>query len=98
DIVVLQPGVGQNVRSPIAVGGYARLFEAAGNFELRNATGQIIASGTFQAAVGQEFARYDFNVPFTTTIQQAGTLSVFSVSPKDGSRINVVTVPLTLSP
>lgn len=100
NIIVLQPGTNQTVRSPIAVGGYARLFEAAGNFELRNAAGQVIASGPFQAVAGTSatFARFDFNVAFSVPVPQRGTLTVFSLSPANGARINVVNVPITLSP
>src|SRR5579859_2929771 len=52
NILVLTPGIGQVVPSPIAVSGYARLFEAAGNWELRNAGNQVIGSGTFMAVTG----------------------------------------------
>jgi len=100
NLIVLQPGTNQTVRSLIVVGGYARLFEAAGNFELRNAAGQVIARGAFQAVVGTspDFARFDFTVPFAVPSAQAGTLTLFSLSPATGARINVVNVPLTLSP
>jgi hypothetical protein len=100
NIVVLDPGAGQTVRSPVHVDGYARLFEAAGNFELKNAAGQVIASGPFHAVSGTsaQYARYDFDVSFSVSSQQPGTLTLFSLSPKDGSRVDVVNVPLTLSP
>ncbi len=100
NIVVLQPGVNQTVRSPIALGGYARLFEAQGNWDLRNAAGQVIASGTFLAAIGTSniFGRFDTGISFSVPSQQSGTLTVFSISPANGARINVLTIPLTLSP
>jgi hypothetical protein len=99
NLIVLTPGTGQTVHSPIAVSGYARLFEAAGNWELRGGSGTIIASGTFMAVSGtsDQFARFDFTVPFTVTSTQSGTLTLFSLSPANGARINVVAVPVTLS-
>ncbi|HEX5416755.1 MAG TPA: Gmad2 immunoglobulin-like domain-containing protein [Chloroflexota bacterium] len=99
NILVLEPGVGQTVHSPITVSGYARLFEAQGNFELTNSAGGVIKSGTFMAVAGTQptFARYDFTVTYSVPATQAGTLTLFSLSPRDGSRINVVKVPLTLS-
>jgi hypothetical protein len=100
NILVLDPGRGQTVKTGVVVDGYARLFEAAGNFELKNAAGQVIASGIFTAASGtsERYASYAFPLNFTTPSAQAGTLTVFSISAKDGARINVVDVPLTLSP
>lgn len=100
NLIVLQPGTNQTVRSPMAVGGYARLFEAAGNFELRNAAGQIFASGPFLAAIGTspDFGRFDFTVTFSVPTHQVGTLTLFSQSPATGARINVVNVPISLSP
>ncbi len=100
NLVVLRPGTNQTVSSPIAVGGYARLFEAAGRFELRNATGQVIASGPFLAAIGTspDFGRFDVAVTYSVPTRQSGTLTLFSLSPATGARINVVNVPLTLSP
>jgi Immunoglobulin-like domain of bacterial spore germination len=100
DILVLDPGPGQLVKSGFTVDGYARLFEAAGAWELKNVAGQVIASGTFMAVSGTSstFAHYAFIVAFMTTVSLPATLTVFSTSPKDGARINVVNVPLTLSP
>lgn len=100
NILVLQPGAGQTVHSPLTISGYARLFEAQGNVELKNASGAVIAQGAFTAAVGTspDFGRFDTTLPYSVSSQQSGTLTLFSLSPKDGSRINVVNVPLTLMP
>lgn len=99
NIVVLLPGAGQTLHSPITVDGYARLFEAQGNYELKNASGTVIKSGTFMAVAGTsaDFARYSFTVSYSVPSTQAGTLTLFSLSPANGSRINVVNVPVTLS-
>jgi hypothetical protein len=100
NIISLLPGANQTVKTPIVAQGYARLFEAAGNWEIRNATNQVIASGTFMAVAGSSpvFASYSFSAPFTVTAAQNGSLNLFSLSPANGSRINQLVVPLTLSP
>jgi hypothetical protein len=100
NLVVLEPGSGQTVRSPIVASGYARFFEAVGNYELRDATNHVLASGSFMAAAGTSpiFARFDTTVPFVIPNQQTGILAIFSVSQKDGSRTDVVQIPIVLSP
>jgi hypothetical protein len=100
NIISLLPGANQTVKSPIVAEGYARLFEAAGNWEIRNATEQVIASGTFMAVSGSSsvFASYSFSAPFTVAAAQKGSLTLFSISPANGSRVNQLVVPLTLSP
>jgi hypothetical protein len=100
NIVVLTPGVGQTVTTPITVSGYARLFEATGNWELRNAANQVIASGNFMAVSGTSatFARFDFAISFMTSTKQNGTLTIFDLSARDGSRQDVLNIPVVLSP
>jgi hypothetical protein len=100
NILVLTPGTGQASTSPIVVSGYARLFEAAGNWELRNAANQVIGNGNFMAVSGTSatFARFDFAIPYTIPSQQAGTLAIFDFSPKDGSRQDVLQIAVSLTP
>jgi hypothetical protein len=100
NILVLDPGSGKTVKTGVTVDGYARLFEATGNFELSNAAGQVIAKGNFMAVSGSspEYAAYAFSINFNTPSTQSGKLTLFSLNAANGARINVVTVPLTLSP
>jgi hypothetical protein len=100
NIIIFTPGTNQTVHSPIAVTGNARLFEAAGNWEIRNAANTVINSGTFMAVSGSSstFATFSFSAPFTITTQQNGTLTLFSISPQNGQRINTVNQPIVLSP
>ncbi len=100
NIVSLLPGTGQTVRTPIVSTGYARLFEAAGNWEIRNAADQVIASGTFMAVAGTSpnLASFSFSAPFTVATSQKGSLTLFSVSPANGARRDVLTIALNISP
>jgi hypothetical protein len=100
NIISLEPGTNATVKSPIVAQGYARLFEAAGNWEIRNAANQVIASGTFMAVAGTSptFASFSFSAPFTVATSQKGSLTLFSISPANGARINQLVIPLTLSP
>jgi hypothetical protein len=100
NLLVLTPGTGQTVKSPISVSGYGRLFEAVGNWELKDASSHVIGNGNFMAVSGTSptFARFDFTITYSVPTQQSGTLSIFDLSAKDGSRQDVLTIPVTLQP
>lgn len=100
NLVVLQPGASQVVHQPITVSGYARLYEAQGSYELKDRGGNVLAHGGFTAAIGTspDFGRFDVRVPYDASSRQPGTLTLYSLSPADGTRVNVVNVPLTLAP
>ena len=100
NLLVLTPGTGQTVKSPIAVSGYGRLFEAVGNWELTDGSSHVIGNGNFMAVSGTSptFARFNFTISYSVPAQQTGTLAIFDLSAKDGSRQDVLTIPVTLQP
>lgn len=99
NIVVFAPDFGGTVRSGFLIVGDARLFEGAGQWELRGAGGAVIAQGTFQAAAGAPiYGRFVTQVDFSVPNQQVGVLVVFSGSPATGEPINQVFIPLLLTP
>ena len=99
NIVVFAPSFGATVSSPFTIVGDARLFEAAGNWELRDASGAVIAQGNFMAAAGAPiYGRFVTQVNFSVPNPQVGVLVVFSRSPATGAPINQVFIPLLLSP
>jgi hypothetical protein len=99
NIIVFVPSQGATVTNPFTLSGDARLFEAVGNWELVNASGAVISSGNIQAAAGAPaFGRFDTPVAYTISTTQTATLRVFSLSPANGTRINELAIPLTLSP
>jgi hypothetical protein len=94
-ILVEFPGHGSNVQSPIRLTGSANVFEAQFQAELADANGTVIAKQSVYATSGTGTrGTFDVTVPFSAT--GAATLTVFDLSPKDGSRIDVVQVPLQL--
>jgi hypothetical protein len=97
NITVTSPAPGEKVTSPMIVRGRARVFENLVNIRLRAADGEVITE-TFASAnapdVGQ-FGDFEISVNFTQPTQDSGTLEVFSQSPKDGSEINKVTIPVS---
>lgn len=98
-IVVRTPSSGDEVTSPVTISGTADVFEATVNIEILDANGQTLAAGFATATCGTGCrGRYSTSIAFFTQERQAGTINVFEVSAKDGSAINVVSLPVTLVP
>jgi germination protein M len=97
-ILVESPTVGANVASPMRITGTANVFEAVFKVEITNWDGLIIAQKTVQATSGTGTrGTFDVKVPFSVQQSGLGSLIVFSESAKDGSRINIVEIPLHLT-
>jgi hypothetical protein len=98
NITVSDPEPGKHIDgSSFTITGEARTFENALSWRLIDSNGVLLADGhtTAKGEMGE------FN-PFTATVALAGpyngraTLEVFQYSAKDGSKIDVVALPLTL--
>lgn len=97
-ILVESPTVGATAGSPLRVTGTANVFEAVFKIDIVNWDGLVIAQKTVKASSGTGTRGvFDVTVPFAVDKAGAGTLVVFSDSPKDGSHINVVEIPLHLA-
>ena len=96
-ILVESPTVGSAVSSPLRVAGTANVFEAVFRINVVNWDGLIIADKVVKASSGTGTrGTFDVTVPFTVDKAGRGTLIVFAESPKDGSRIDVIEIPLQL--
>jgi hypothetical protein len=98
-IVVTKPSPGDTVSSPVTVAGTADVFEATVSIRILDANRKKIAD-TFTTATCGTGCRGDFSkqVDFTVSAQQQGTVMVFESSAENGRPINVVRIPVTLSP
>ena len=98
-ILIESPLPFQTVTSPLHATGTADTFEATFQYELKDATGKVLAKHVVTATSGSGIrGTFDVSIPFTVQSTQKGTLTVYEVSAKDGSRIHQVVVPLTLAP
>jgi hypothetical protein len=98
-IVVRSPGAGDEIVSPVTVSGTADVFEAVVSIAILDASGQELAATSTMASCGTGCrGRYSATVAFFTPARQTGTVEVFERSAKDGSPINVVSVPVVLVP
>lgn len=95
NIMVTAPKENEAVSGGFILRGEARVFENVLNYKLLDENGKVLAKDSLEANAldtGQ-FGPFLTAVHFTTTAK-TGTLEVYSLSPKDGSEINKVTIPL----
>jgi germination protein M len=98
-ILVESPLAYDEVASPLRVTGTANTFEATFAYELTDTDGRIVDANFVTATSGTGTrGTFDFTTgPFTVPFDGFGALIVFENSAKDGSRINLVEIPLRMS-
>jgi Immunoglobulin-like domain of bacterial spore germination/Sporulation and spore germination len=98
-IVVLGPIVGQRVSSPLTVTGTADTREATVNVRLLDAAGQELAT-TFTTATCGNGCRgtYSVALAYQGCAEQGATIEAYQISGEDGSRRDVMSIPVLLSP
>jgi len=80
------------------VTGTANVFEAVFQINIVDWDGRIIAEKMVMATSGSGTrGTFDVTVPFDVDKTGLGALIVFAESPKDGSQIDVVEIPLQLT-
>lgn len=85
------------VKSPLRVSGTSNTFEATSQLELLDANGKLLVSKTVTASSGTG-TRGTFSVSLRFQAPAgAATLVSYEESMKDGSRINVVEIPIRIS-
>jgi hypothetical protein len=73
-------------------------FEATLLYELADPSGAVIEDGFATATSGTgTWGTFDFTVEYETSRDGVGALIVFEGSAQDGSRINIVEIPLRMS-
>jgi hypothetical protein len=96
-ILVEAPLIGARVSSPVTISGTANVFEATVSLRIRDANGKVIARGFTTATCGTGCrGTYSTTLSYTVDHEQHGTIEVFESSAKDGSAINVQSIPVTL--
>jgi hypothetical protein len=98
-ILVESPLPFEEVTSPLRVTGTANTFEATFSYELTDTDGLIVDENFVTATSGTGTrGTFDFtSAPFTVPFDGVGSLIVFELSAKDGSRINLVEIPLRMT-
>ena len=98
-ILVESPLPFEDVTSPLRVTGTANTFEATFSYELTDTDGLIVDENFVTATSGTGTrGTFDFTTkPYTVPFDGVGALIVFERSAKDGSRINLVEIPLRMT-
>jgi germination protein M len=98
-ILVETPAVGDTIKTPVRLTGTANTFEAAFVIDILDANGNLLQEQHATATSGTGTrGTFDVTVPFKVDAQQDGKVVVFELSAKDGSKTNVVEIPVTLAP
>ncbi len=99
-LVVVRPQAGQRVRSPLAVEGTAITFEGVVNVVLRDNQGRTLQEGVTVATRGApERGSFALSLAFSPPAAEApATLEVFIRSPRDGSVMHRLRVPVLVVP
>jgi germination protein M len=98
-IFVDRPAWGGTVGNPAHVTGMANVFEAAFRISLLGASGSVLVDVPAMASCGTGcWGSFDVVIPYHVAHAQAGTLRVYDLSAKDGSRERVTDYPVTLTP
>jgi len=98
-VLVESPLPFEKVSSPLRVTGTANTFEATFDYELTDTDGKIVDQNFVTATSGTGTrGTFDFTTkPYTVPFDGVGSLVVFERSAEDGSRINLVEIPLAMS-
>lgn len=98
-IFVDRPAWNAPLGNPARVTGLANVFEAQFSVEISTAGGTLLASQNVMASCGTGcWGTFDVSIPYSVDRPQAGYLTVYDASPRDGSRENVRSYPVLLSP
>ncbi|MET8907974.1 Gmad2 immunoglobulin-like domain-containing protein [Micromonospora sp. NPDC004551] len=97
-IVVTDPAIGDRVSSPVTVAGTADVYEATVSVRVLDAAGREIGTAFTTASCGSGCrGAYRLDVRYRHAAAGRGTVEVYEVSARDGSRINVVRIPVDLA-
>lgn len=98
-ITVERPLPGNEVASPVVVAGTADVFEATVSMRIVDANGHVLVR-SFTTAICGTGCRGDYRkeLRFEVGEPHEGPVEVWWDSPKDGSRQDVVSIPVTLVP
>lgn len=97
---VYQPAPNADVARTFHLSGAARAFEATYLWRVRDTNGTVVAGAPGVASIGTSalWGSFDVDVALPASISGNATLEVYQVSPKDGSEVSQVTVPLHVRP
>ncbi len=98
-IFLERPPWGGQLSAPARFTGIANVFEAQFTVEVAAADGTVLARSNVRASCGTGcWGTFDVTLPLVVTRRQPGSVTVYDLSPRDGTREHVRTYPVTLVP
>ena len=96
--VVHSPAPGASVARSFRMTGSVRAFEASFMWRVRDASGAVVANGFGKANIGTSpvWGGYEVDVSLPPSVGGSVTLEVLQGSPRDGSEIAKVAIPLAI--
>lgn len=96
-VAVYSPRAGETSRT-VTISGFARAFEATVAWRIKDSAGHEVAKGFTTASIGTSPVWGSFQTTATIPANVSGnvTLEVFWPSPRDGSDVGLVQVPLVV--
>lgn len=99
NIVVTSPSVRGTVGLPLVIRGRARVFESTLNYKLLDEDGSVLVEGNAMSNAEDvgEFGSFVITTNYDAPSGATGTVQVFDYSAKDGSVIDLASVPVQFS-
>ncbi len=93
---VYAPAPNTEIGHAFTLSGAARAHDTTINFRVRDGRQNVVLDGVTKASIGASsvWGGYDSTVSLPTSVSGNVTLEVFEVSPKDGTELSKVTIPL----
>lgn len=96
-VTLASPAENAVITDTVNVQGYANTFEGNVQLQLKDSAGVVFASGFTTACMGDWPCYFEKELKFTPPqADQQGTLEVFTISAKDGSKQDIQTVKVKI--
>jgi spore germination protein GerM len=90
------PLIGSVVGSPISLSGVANVFEGNLEFEVSTAGGSVVTGGSTTASCGSGcWGDFSAEIPYVLEARSDGFVTVYVRSAEDGSRQDLISLPIT---
>lgn len=94
NILVDTPWIGDSIQTPVVVSGEAIAFEGTVSIRVKDGAGHVLAQTTTQTTTGQKQSPFKTSVDFGKPTTKKGTVEVYTVSARDGSDQDLVSIPV----
>jgi len=93
-IKVTVPKINEQIKSPVQISGQAAVFEAQFNARIKDDSGLVLAETQLMTEEGQTMSPFSAKIKYKKPSRREGVIEVFDISPKDGTEIHKVSIPV----